>query len=59
MQMTVDEWRQLLLKFGIQAPSEDLEWLARTSATSMLEMRPRLATEPQLVQAPQTWERRP
>jgi hypothetical protein len=59
MQLSIDEWRQLLLKFGIQPLAGDLEFLARTSAGAASEMQPRLATEPQLVQAPQPWERRP
>ena len=58
MQMSVDEWRQFLLKFGIQAPADDLEFLARASATSAQELQPRLTTEPQLVQVPQPWVNR-
>lgn len=58
MQLSVEEWRQLLLKFGIQAPEADLEWLAGVSANLVSEMQPRLATEPQLVQVPQPWKGR-
>ena len=57
MQMSVEEWRNLLLKFGIQVPATDLEFLARASANSVPELQPRLATEPQLVQRPEPWER--
>jgi hypothetical protein len=57
MQLSVEEWRQLLLKFGIQVPPGDLEFLARASATPAPELQPRLASEPQLVQVPAPWER--
>ena len=57
MQLSADEWRQLLLKFGIQVGAADLEFLARASATPAPELQPMLATEPQLVQVPAPWER--
>jgi hypothetical protein len=57
MKLTADDWRQLLLKSGIQAPDGDIAWLEQVNANQRPAVPPKLETEPQLVQRPEPWSR--
>lgn len=56
MQLTADEWRQLLMKLGIQPEDGDIDWLASAGQNPPASTPPRAEIEPQLVQRAARWE---